>query len=96
MLGKLVYNLKSPPKMTKAVYRFQSCFKALWNVFEREEVCVIFIRTTVVYLLIYGFADNSRSNFGITFYKMLISALELGLGRLLWKRTLQIGRNLIM
>ena len=67
MLGDLVYNPKSSPEKIQVVPRFHTCLKALWRLFEQEEAHLVLVRTKIVYLLLYGFADASGTGFGSTF-----------------------------
>ena len=41
--------------------------KALWRLFEQEDAPLALVRTKIVYLLLYGFADASGTGFGSTF-----------------------------
>lgn len=59
MLRDLLYNPKSSPKMVKVVPRFRMCFKTRWTMFEKEKAHIVLARTNVVYLLVYGFDDDS-------------------------------------
>ena len=66
ILGDLVYDPKNTPFTVKPVPRFNSCLRALWQLFEHEEPPVVLVRSMAVFLLLYGFDDASGTGFGST------------------------------
>ena len=82
-----------PPKTVKPLPRFITCLKALETFFSEDEPPIVQVRSTSVFVAIYGFLDASGTGFGSTLASEKKSNIEWAYEAEMTKATLPIGKS---